>query len=81
MNEIDRYLIKAIWTIVLLCVAGIIFLTSLGLWQDDSNVKLGDQVAGALSQIASAGVGALAGYFTSRVIQDRRHKENPDDPE
>ena len=83
-GNLDHQIVKALTYIVLMSVGGIIGLSLAALAVDalgrESSINIGDQVASVLGQIASAGVGALAGYFTARTVQreEEQHERSPE---
>ena len=88
MNPIDRLLVRALAVIVLAAVASIASITFTALLIDggvignqagEDGVRTGDEVVSVLGQIASAGVGAMAGYFTARVVERRHHDEQAEE--
>jgi hypothetical protein len=69
---------------VLTAVGGVIVLALFTLAVDGgvigdssaSEFRGGDEVVSVLGQIGAAGVGALAGYFTARIIDERKDDED-----
>ena len=85
---LDHNVVRALMFIVLTAVGGVIVLALFTIAIDggvigtrgDVEFRGADEVVSVLGQIASAGVGALAGYFTARLIDEHKDDKEPPPP-
>lgn len=79
--SIDHRVVFSLTLVVALSVSGIIIVSVFTLAiqggifgsnpEGTEGFRVGDEIVSVLGQISSAGMGALAGYFTARVIEKR----------
>jgi hypothetical protein len=76
-------MINSLTMIVAIALGGIIGITVIttaiaagifGASESLTDLRYGDEVVSVLGQIGSAGVGALAGYFSARIINTREEE-------
>ena len=78
-RSIDHRVIFSITMIIVICLVSTLIVAVSTVWTKKVvNTRNTDEVITMFGQIASTGIGALAGYFTSRVIE-HRYQEDPED--
>lgn len=87
-EPVDQRMIRSLTRVIVTALGGIIGLSLAGLAiraglfgaQEGATVQTADEALSVLGQIGSAGVGALAGYFTARIVNEHVEDHHSTEP-